>query len=70
MAHFYFISFAQSSPLFTYNKYMGQIERAIFARGISLGQKWRQNSFGKRFFMQPIMGRPKHALKVPCFFAL
>jgi hypothetical protein len=25
------------------------------------------NSFGKRNFMQP-MGRPKHALKVPCFF--
>jgi hypothetical protein len=24
-------------------------------------------SFGKRNFMQP-MGRPKHALKVPCFF--
>ncbi len=26
------------------------------------------NSFGKRNFMQP-MGRPKHALKVPCFFS-
>ncbi len=26
------------------------------------------NSFGKRNFMQPI-GRPKHALKVPCFFS-
>jgi len=26
------------------------------------------NSFGKRKFMQP-MGRPKHALKVPCFFS-
>jgi hypothetical protein len=25
------------------------------------------NSFGKRNFMQP-MGRPKHAIKVPCFF--
>ncbi len=25
-------------------------------------------SFGKRNFMQP-MGRPKHALKVPCFFS-
>jgi hypothetical protein len=25
------------------------------------------NSFGKRNFMQPT-GRPKHALKVPCFF--
>jgi hypothetical protein len=24
------------------------------------------NSLGKRNFMQP-MGRPKHALKVPCF---
>jgi hypothetical protein len=27
------------------------------------------NSFAKRNFMQP-MGRPKHALKVPCFFFL
>jgi len=27
------------------------------------------NSFGKRKLMQPI-GRPKHALKVPCFFFL
>jgi hypothetical protein len=27
------------------------------------------NSFGKRNFMEP-MGRPKHALKVPCFFFL
>jgi len=27
------------------------------------------NSFGKRNFMQP-MGRPKDALKVPCFFPL
>jgi hypothetical protein len=25
------------------------------------------NSFGNRNFMQP-MGRPKHALKVPCYF--
>ncbi len=25
-------------------------------------------SFGKRNFMQPL-GRPKHALKVPCFFS-
>ncbi len=27
------------------------------------------NSFGKRNFMQP-MGRPEHALKVPCFFSV
>jgi len=25
------------------------------------------NSFGKRYFMQP-MGMLKHVLKVPCFF--
>jgi len=40
-----------------------------FARGISPGQKWWLTLFGKRNFMLP-MGRPKHALKVPCFFSI
>ncbi len=31
-------------------------------------RKMVTNSFGNRNFMQP-MGRPKHALKVPCFFS-
>jgi hypothetical protein len=30
--------------------------------------KLGMNSFGKKIFMQP-MGRPKHAVKLPCFFS-
>jgi len=39
----------------------------FFAKGPM--PKMVTKSFGKRNFMQP-MGRPKHALKVPCFFFL
>jgi len=44
----------------------GTIGRVFFAMGISPGQKMVSNPFGKRNFIQP-MGRPKHAVKVPCF---
>jgi hypothetical protein len=44
------------------------ITRVFFARGISpLPKMVTNSSFATRNFMQP-MGRPKHALKVPCFF--
>ncbi len=41
----------------------------VLCKGHQPRQKMVTNSFGKRNFMQP-MGRPKHALKVPCFFPI
>ncbi len=41
----------------------------VLCKGCWPMPKMVMKSFGKRNFMQP-MGRPKHALKVPCFFFL
>ncbi len=40
----------------------------VLCKGPQPMPKMVTKSFGKRNFMQP-MGRPKHALKVPCFFS-
>ncbi len=42
--------------------------QGVLCKGCYPRPKMVTKSFGKRNFMQP-MGRPKHALKVPCFFS-
>ncbi len=50
------------------NKNCEALNRGVLCKGYWPRPKMVTNSFGKRKFMQP-MGRPKHALKVPCFFS-
>ncbi len=42
--------------------------RGVLCKGGQPMPKMVTKSFGKRNFMQPL-GRPKHALMVPCFFS-